>query len=327
MPLLRRREARARQHLRQVPGQGADGVQALPAADAPERREGGAVGRGGPAPGPIRRRMRGGLFASQQTLDPASVERMAQEVGLNLRSSSRRTATARRPRTSVARDRKQGEDLDIQGTPSIFISGRLFLPVRTSSRDLDEWISLEIELTTGVTTPKGRALRLPPPAPPARLLRTAPLRRPPRRRLLRHRRALVPPQLRAFVRPLRAPHRARRPKLHRGGGAEGVGCFPTGRHYPGIAHLLRIVVAGLAEEFTGETALTAVRLVCIDTETTGRDPENDRVVEVAAVIWQGGDVVDRKAWLVNPASRSRKKPSTSTASGTSTSRTRPRSAR
>ena len=84
------------------------------------------------------------------------------------------------------------------------------------------------------------------------------------------------------------------------GGAEGVGCFPTGRHYPVIAHLLRIVVAGLAEEFTGETALTAVRLVCIDTETTGRDPENDRSVEVAAVIWQGGDVVDRKAWLVNP---------------------------
>jgi len=36
------------------------------------------------------------------------------------------------------------------------------------------------------------------------------------------------------------------------GGAESIGCFPTGRHYPGIAHLLRIVVAGLAEEFAGD---------------------------------------------------------------------------
>jgi DNA polymerase-3 subunit epsilon len=26
-----------------------------------------------------------------------------------------------------------------------------------------------------------------------------------------------------------------------------LGCFPTGRHYPGIAHLLRIVAAGLAD--------------------------------------------------------------------------------
>lgn len=84
------------------------------------------------------------------------------------------------------------------------------------------------------------------------------------------------------------------------GSTDGVSCFPTGRHYPGIAHLLRVVVAGLAEEFPGETPLTAARLVCIDTETTGRDPENDRIVEVAAVLWENGEVIDRKAWLVNP---------------------------
>jgi DNA polymerase-3 subunit epsilon len=84
------------------------------------------------------------------------------------------------------------------------------------------------------------------------------------------------------------------------GASEGVGCFPTGRHYPGIAHLIRIVVAGLAEEYAGETALTAMRLVCIDTETTGRDPEVDRIVEIGCVIWEGGDVTLQKSWLVNP---------------------------
>ncbi len=84
------------------------------------------------------------------------------------------------------------------------------------------------------------------------------------------------------------------------GASEGVDCFPTGRHYPGIAHLLRIVVAGLIEEYAGETPIGSLRLVCIDTETTGRDPEVDSIVEIGCVVWQNGDVVEKKSWLVNP---------------------------
>ena len=84
------------------------------------------------------------------------------------------------------------------------------------------------------------------------------------------------------------------------GGAEGIGCFPTGRHYPGIAHLLRIAVAGLAEEFAGETRLEELNIVAIDTETTGRDPEVDRAVEIACVSYQRGEITARRAWLVNP---------------------------
>ncbi len=83
-------------------------------------------------------------------------------------------------------------------------------------------------------------------------------------------------------------------------GAEGIGCFPTGRHYPGIAHLLRVVAAGLAEEFGGDHAIDALDLVAIDTETTGRDPEVDRIVEIACVRWRGGVVVERTSFLVNP---------------------------
>ncbi len=81
---------------------------------------------------------------------------------------------------------------------------------------------------------------------------------------------------------------------------EPVGCFPTGRHYPGIAHLLRIVASGLAEEFAGDMDIAALRFVSIDTETTGRDPTVDRIVEIACITWQGGEVVSRKSWLVNP---------------------------
>jgi len=79
-----------------------------------------------------------------------------------------------------------------------------------------------------------------------------------------------------------------------------LGCFPTGRHYPGIAHLLRVVAAGLAEEFKAECGLDDLTLVAIDTETTGRDPEVDRMVEVACVLWRGGQIVEKRSWLVNP---------------------------
>jgi DNA polymerase III subunit epsilon len=79
-----------------------------------------------------------------------------------------------------------------------------------------------------------------------------------------------------------------------------LGCFPTGRHYPGIAHLLRVAAMGLAEGFTSEQLVADLPLVAIDTETTGRDPTTDRVVEVACVRWERGQVTDRKSWLVNP---------------------------
>jgi DNA polymerase-3 subunit epsilon len=84
------------------------------------------------------------------------------------------------------------------------------------------------------------------------------------------------------------------------GGAEGIGCFPTGRHYPGIAHLLRVVVAGLAEEFGGESVLDDLLMVAIDTETTGRDPEVDRAVEIACVFFQRGEIVSRRSWIIHP---------------------------
>jgi DNA polymerase-3 subunit epsilon len=83
-------------------------------------------------------------------------------------------------------------------------------------------------------------------------------------------------------------------------GEEGGGCFPTGRHYPGIAHLLRVVAQGLIDEIDAGTPVTDLPLVSIDTETTGRDFAVDRVVEIALVVWEQGEVTARHRWLVNP---------------------------
>ncbi len=83
-------------------------------------------------------------------------------------------------------------------------------------------------------------------------------------------------------------------------GSEGRGCFPTGHHYPGIAHLLRLSVVGLSPGWVSEHLMADLPLVSIDTETTGRDSKSDRIVEIACVRWERGQVTARECWLVNP---------------------------
>lgn len=78
------------------------------------------------------------------------------------------------------------------------------------------------------------------------------------------------------------------------------GCFPTGRHYPGIAHLIRISVEGLASDWDASADIREIPWVCIDTETTGREALEDRIVEVGFVFFRNGEVVDHKGWLINP---------------------------
>lgn len=78
------------------------------------------------------------------------------------------------------------------------------------------------------------------------------------------------------------------------------GCFPTGRHYAGIAHLIAVKVEGLADEWGAAVDISEIPWVSIDTETTGRDAQADRVIEVGFVYMRGGEVTDRKGWLINP---------------------------
>lgn len=82
--------------------------------------------------------------------------------------------------------------------------------------------------------------------------------------------------------------------------SDGCGCFPTGRHYPGIAHLLKVSIRGLAEGFAPDAPWQEIDIALLDVETTGRDASVDRVVEVGIVVGRNGDVVARYNWLINP---------------------------
>lgn len=88
--------------------------------------------------------------------------------------------------------------------------------------------------------------------------------------------------------------------MSRGAVTDGCGCFPTGRHYAGIAHLLRSVARGLVEELAADQPWYDMPIALIDVETTGRDASVDRIVELGIVIGRGGEVVARHEWLVNP---------------------------
>jgi DNA polymerase-3 subunit epsilon len=82
--------------------------------------------------------------------------------------------------------------------------------------------------------------------------------------------------------------------------ADPCGCFPTGRHYPGIAHLIKVRAVGVAAEHDAGGAWTEIPIAMIDTETTGRDANLDRIVEIGVVIGVRGEITMRWSQLVNP---------------------------
>lgn len=82
--------------------------------------------------------------------------------------------------------------------------------------------------------------------------------------------------------------------------AETCGCFPTGRHYPGIAHLLRASTAGLVTGIPADAAWQDLEIALLDVETTGRDASIGRVIEAGLTVGRGGKIVAKYNWLVNP---------------------------
>ena len=48
------------------------------------------------------------------------------------------------------------------------------------------------------------------------------------------------------------------------------------------------------------TLISNVTFVVFDTETTGFSPKNDRLVELGAVKFRNGKVLEEKTWLINP---------------------------
>ena len=81
------------------------------------------------------------------------------------------------------------------------------------------------------------------------------------------------------------------------------GCFPTGRHYPGIADLMADAiqnVEGLCEAYPPATPWMDIPLAVIDFETTGTDSTVDRVIEIGIVCFDNGEITEREGLLVNP---------------------------
>ncbi len=82
--------------------------------------------------------------------------------------------------------------------------------------------------------------------------------------------------------------------------SDGCGCFPTGRHYPGIAHLLKVQIRGLVAGFANDVPWHEIDVALLDVETTGRDASVDRVVELGIAVGRRGEIVARYNWLINP---------------------------
>ncbi len=89
----------------------------------------------------------------------------------------------------------------------------------------------------------------------------------------------------------------------RGAQIDVCGCFPTGRHYPGISDLLLhngAKVEGLWSAFEPRTPWLDLPIAVIDFETTGFDEAHDRVVEVGVACFAHGELTQTKSWLVQP---------------------------
>jgi DNA polymerase III subunit epsilon len=81
------------------------------------------------------------------------------------------------------------------------------------------------------------------------------------------------------------------------------GCFPTGRHYPGIADLIAQTVgeiAGLSAHLDAADSWADQKIAVIDFETTGLSAEQDRVIEVGVACFERAELTVLKGWLCNP---------------------------
>jgi protein-disulfide isomerase len=89
------------------------------------------------------------MFENQDRgLDRATLDRLAREAGLDPKQFAR-DLESEEAADVVARDRKQGEKVDLGGTPTLYVNGRQFRAGDDFARDLSMWVKLEIELATG----------------------------------------------------------------------------------------------------------------------------------------------------------------------------------
>jgi protein-disulfide isomerase len=104
------------------------------------------------------------LFDNQSALSPENVEKLAEKAGLDM-ARFRQDRDSEAVADSVARDRKHGEALALDSTPTLYINGRKFPATTDFKQDLGDWITLELTLK-GVT-PEAPAAAAAPAAQPS----------------------------------------------------------------------------------------------------------------------------------------------------------------
>lgn len=90
------------------------------------------------------------LFENQaKGLDKDAIERLARGVGLDMKEF-KADWESEAVADLVSKDRKQGDALELEGTPLIYINGRRFnLDLFDFGEDLAGWLKLEVALKTG----------------------------------------------------------------------------------------------------------------------------------------------------------------------------------
>ncbi|MEY4550665.1 MAG: hypothetical protein RL685_6860 [Pseudomonadota bacterium] len=98
------------------------------------------------------------MFESQKAgLEDATLLKLARDQGLDLKAFETDRASEATADT-VSRDRKQADELGLQGTPMIYVNGRHFsLEVFDLRQDLQPWIELEIALNSSAKPATGAA--------------------------------------------------------------------------------------------------------------------------------------------------------------------------
>jgi len=99
--------------------------------------------------------MQKALFEAQKSgLDEPNIMKLARDAGLDMKGFEADIASEATA-DSVARDRKQADELGLEGTPMIYINGRHFSLEHFDLRqDLEPWVALEIELGAGAAGAK-----------------------------------------------------------------------------------------------------------------------------------------------------------------------------
>lgn len=87
------------------------------------------------------------IFGNQQRLSMQDLDAMATQIGVDV-SRMHADMQSQEATDRLAKDRKLGEDLKIEGTPTIYINGRQY----DGHQDMNEWLNTELQMA-GRTIP------------------------------------------------------------------------------------------------------------------------------------------------------------------------------